>query len=100
MTVAAHRPWRPALLLCFVADYVRSRLPGVTMYCQDDLANHIAVMAFNINGFEAGETGTILDVDYDIACRTGLHCAPMVAPGRIWANADTGWLPMFVRILF
>jgi cysteine desulfurase/selenocysteine lyase len=35
-------------------------------------------MAFNINGFEAGETGTVLDVDYDIACRTGLHCAPMV----------------------
>ena len=24
MTVAAHRPWRPALLLCFVADYVRN----------------------------------------------------------------------------
>jgi len=53
-------------------------IPGVTMYCQDDLAHHIAVMAFNVNGFEAGNTGTILDVDYDIACRTGLHCAPKV----------------------
>jgi cysteine desulfurase / selenocysteine lyase len=53
-------------------------LPGVTLYCQDDLTDHIAVMAFNIDGFEAGETGTILDVDHDIACRTGLHCAPMV----------------------
>jgi cysteine desulfurase family protein len=53
-------------------------MPGVTMYCQDDLAGHIAVMLLNINGFEAGNTGTILDVDHNIACRTGLHCAPMV----------------------
>jgi cysteine desulfurase/selenocysteine lyase len=22
--------------------------------------------------------GTMLDVDYNIACRTGLHCAPLV----------------------
>jgi cysteine desulfurase / selenocysteine lyase len=53
-------------------------LPGVTMYCQDDLRDHIAVMIFNIDGLEAGDTGTMLDVDYDIACRTGLHCAPIV----------------------
>jgi selenocysteine lyase/cysteine desulfurase len=53
-------------------------IPGVTLYCQDDLADHIAVMVFNVDGFEAGNTGTILDVDHDIACRTGLHCAPRV----------------------
>jgi cysteine desulfurase / selenocysteine lyase len=51
---------------------------GVTLYCQDDLANHIAVLAFNVNGVEAGNVGTMLDVDHDIACRTGLHCAPLV----------------------
>jgi len=53
-------------------------IPGVRMYCQDDLTNHIAVLMFNIQGLEAGETGTMLDVDHNIACRTGLHCAPMV----------------------
>jgi selenocysteine lyase/cysteine desulfurase len=53
-------------------------IPNVSLYCQDSLVNHIAVMAFNVDGFEAANTGTILDVDYDIACRTGLHCAPMV----------------------
>ena len=53
-------------------------IPGVSLYCQDDLSNHIAVMAFNVDGLEAGDTGTILDVDHDIACRTGLHCAPML----------------------
>ncbi|MFB3852909.1 MAG: aminotransferase class V-fold PLP-dependent enzyme [Vicinamibacterales bacterium] len=55
-----------------------SEIPGVRLYCQDDLTNHIAVLLFNVEGLEAGETGTMLDVDYDIACRTGLHCAPRV----------------------
>ncbi len=53
-------------------------IDGVTLYCQDDLAGHIAVLLFNVNGLEAGDTGTILDVDHNIACRTGLHCAPLV----------------------
>lgn len=51
---------------------------GVTMYCQDDLTDHISVLTFNVDGMEALNTGTILDVDYNIASRTGLHCAPLV----------------------
>jgi len=51
---------------------------GVTLYCQDDLTDHIGIFLFNVDGFEALNTGTILDVDYNIACRTGLHCAPLV----------------------
>jgi cysteine desulfurase / selenocysteine lyase len=66
-----------ARLLRMLVEGLRA-VPGVTLYCQDDLADHIAVMIFNIDGFEAGDAGTILDVDHDIACRTGLHCAPRV----------------------
>jgi len=51
---------------------------GVILYCQDDLKDHIGILLFNIDGLEALNTGTILDVDYNIACRTGLHCAPLV----------------------
>lgn len=51
---------------------------GVILYCQDDLTNHIGIFLFNVDGFEAMNTGTVLDVDYNIACRTGLHCAPLV----------------------
>ena len=72
-TIEAHE----MALLRRLVDGLRG-VPGVTMYCQDDLAGHIAVMLFNIDGFEAGNTGTILDVDHNVACRTGLHCAPMV----------------------
>jgi cysteine desulfurase/selenocysteine lyase len=51
---------------------------GVTSYCQDDLSDHIAVYVFNVDGVEASNTGTMLDVEHNIACRTGLHCAPLV----------------------
>jgi cysteine desulfurase/selenocysteine lyase len=53
-------------------------LAGVSLYCQEDLADHIAVVSFNIDGMEALDTGTLLDGEYNIACRTGLHCAPLV----------------------
>jgi cysteine desulfurase/selenocysteine lyase len=64
-------------LLRMLRDGIQA-IDGVTMYCQDDLTNHIAVLPFNVDGLEAGDTGTMLDVDHDIACRTGLHCAPLV----------------------
>jgi len=51
---------------------------GVTLYCMDDLTGHIGIFLFNVDGFEALNVGTILDVDYNIACRTGLHCAPLI----------------------
>lgn len=51
---------------------------GVTLYCQDDLTDHIGIFLFNVAGFEALNVGTLLDVDYNIACRTGLHCAPLI----------------------
>jgi len=54
------------------------QIDGVTLYCQDNLANHLSVLSFNIDGLEASEAGTMLDVDSNIACRTGLHCAPLV----------------------
>ena len=53
-------------------------LDGVSLHCQEDLSDHIGVLSFNIDGMEALNTGTLLDGEYNIACRTGLHCAPLV----------------------
>jgi len=50
----------------------------VTVYCADDLKDHISVLAFNVDGMVAADVGTMLDVDHNIAARTGLHCAPLV----------------------
>jgi cysteine desulfurase/selenocysteine lyase len=64
-------------LLAMLRDGLRE-IDGVTLYCQNDLTDHIGVLSFNIDGLEAQDTGTMLDVDYNINCRTGLHCAPLV----------------------
>jgi cysteine desulfurase family protein len=53
-------------------------LEGVSLYCLDDLTDHIAVISFNVDGMDALNTGTLLDGEYNIASRTGLHCAPLV----------------------
>jgi cysteine desulfurase family protein len=53
-------------------------IDGVTTYCADSTENHNAVLSFNIDGWDAGNVGTMLDVDHNIACRTGLQCAPLV----------------------
>jgi selenocysteine lyase/cysteine desulfurase len=51
---------------------------NVITYCADSIKDRIAVLSFNIMGIEALNVGTMLDVDYNIACRTGLQCAPLV----------------------
>ncbi len=51
---------------------------GVITYCCDSMENHLSTVTMNIEGLEAGDVGIMLDVDHDIATRTGLHCAPLV----------------------
>jgi cysteine desulfurase/selenocysteine lyase len=53
-------------------------IDGVTLYVQENLDDHISILLFNIDGLEAADTATMLDVDHGIACRSGLHCAPLV----------------------
>lgn len=53
-------------------------IDGVTTYCTDSLNNHLSTIAMNIDGLDAKDTGIMLDVDHNIAVRTGLHCAPLV----------------------
>jgi cysteine desulfurase/selenocysteine lyase len=55
-----------------------SNIGGVTLYCCDDLQNHLSTVSMNVEGMDAGNVGIMLDVDFDIATRTGLHCAPLV----------------------
>jgi cysteine desulfurase / selenocysteine lyase len=31
-----------------------------------------------VDGYDPSDVGTLLDVDHDIACRTGLQCAPLI----------------------
>jgi selenocysteine lyase/cysteine desulfurase len=53
-------------------------IEGVTVYCCDSLENHLSTVSMNVEGIDAGNVGIMLDVDFNIATRTGLHCAPLV----------------------
>ena len=53
-------------------------IEGVRIYCCDNLENHLSTVTMNIEGMDAANVGTWLDVDYNVATRTGLHCAPLV----------------------
>jgi len=53
-----------------------SNIPGLILYLAKDGANQAPVLSFNIEGYEPGEVGAILDQAFGIKVRTGLHCAP------------------------
>jgi cysteine desulfurase / selenocysteine lyase len=53
-------------------------IPGATLYCADDLAGHLPVLAANVTGIHPQDVGAILDGDFGIAVRVGVHCAPLV----------------------
>lgn len=55
-----------------------SEITGVTLYCADLGRDHLPVISFNIDGLQAPDTGGKLSRDYNIACRAGLHCAPLL----------------------
>lgn len=50
----------------------------MTLYLPSNRVEHTSVVSFNVPGYESSEVGTILSADYDIAVRTGFHCAPFV----------------------
>lgn len=53
------------------------QIDGVRLYLPPQ-EEHIGIVAFNIEGYQASDVGMILDEDYQIAVRTGYHCAPFV----------------------
>jgi len=71
--------WAREMELAHSLSQALAQTEGVTTYCAADSIDHrVPVVPFNIDGMDPAEAGTRLDVDFDIACRTGLHCAPLV----------------------
>lgn len=48
---------------------------GVKLYLP---THHTSVLSFNVDGYSANDVGTILSEEYDVAVRTGYHCAPYI----------------------
>lgn len=51
---------------------------GINLYAAHSMANHLPLITCNIRGHIPADVGDILDGDFNIAVRTGLHCAPLV----------------------
>lgn len=69
---------REAALLARLRDGLAA-IGGVTLYrAEGDLSGRVGVLACNVRGVHPQDVGAILDGDYDIAVRVGVHCAPLV----------------------
>jgi selenocysteine lyase/cysteine desulfurase len=53
-------------------------IDGVTLHGTTDLAERLPVLSFTVAGRDPADVGTLLDVEYNIAARTGLQCAPLI----------------------
>ncbi len=51
---------------------------GVTLYCAEPSVERVALLTFNLERILPQDAGDILDGDFQIAARVGLHCAPLV----------------------
>lgn len=60
-------------------------IPGITIYGPTDSSRQTGVVAVNLAGLECGELSWLLDQQYGIITRSGLHCAP-------WAHQTVGTL--------
>lgn len=54
-----------------------SAIPGLTIYGPADVSRQVGVVSVRLDHWEPMDVGVALDQDYDIAVRTGLHCAPV-----------------------
>jgi cysteine desulfurase family protein len=51
-------------------------IPGVHVFEPNEAISPAAVVSFLISGWTPADAGAVLDQSFEIACRTGLHCAP------------------------
>lgn len=53
-----------------------SEISNLTLYGGCDEKTQTSTVSFNIKDISPSKVGLILDEEYDISCRVGLHCAP------------------------
>jgi len=71
-TIFKHEKHLTACLLDGLA-----RIPGVIVYGRLDTNSRLGVVSFNVEGQDSGEVSHVLDQEFAIMSRPGLHCAPL-----------------------
>ena len=54
-----------------------SDINGIKLYGPEESKKCSCLLSFTIDNADSGEVGYILENNYGILCRTGLHCAPL-----------------------
>lgn len=54
------------------------KIPSIHLYRAPDPRRQSNVLSFSLEGVESAIVGAVLDRDYDIAVRTGYHCAGLI----------------------
>lgn len=54
------------------------RIEGISLYAPLNIENQVGIISFNLEGYSPDELGQVLDEDFNIAVRTGYHCAPLI----------------------
>lgn len=55
-----------------------SSVKELKLFLPSNLEKHVGIVSVAIDGLNSEDIGTILDEDFDIAVRTGYHCAPYI----------------------
>jgi selenocysteine lyase/cysteine desulfurase len=55
-----------------------SSIKGVRVYGTNRYHQHVPILLCNVDGVDPEDLAAILDGDFGIAVRAGLHCAPLV----------------------
>jgi cysteine desulfurase / selenocysteine lyase len=58
-------------------SYELRHISGVTVYGDTELQN-VGIVSFTVNGMDSQDVAAVLDQSFQIRCRAGLHCAPLV----------------------
>lgn len=53
-------------------------IDGVTLHATTSLVDRLPVLSLTVRGLDPADVGLMLDVDFNIASRTGLQCAPLI----------------------
>ena len=68
----------------YLTDYLIKQLkmlPNIVLagvFEDAAVGENLGIVSFYVNGYQAYEVGEILDKEFDIAVRTGYHCAPFI----------------------
>ncbi len=63
-----------------------SRIKGVTVYGPPDAGSRVALVSMNMAGWSPSDLARVLDVEFGIMTRAGLHCSP-------WTHRAIGTYP-------